>query len=152
MADTVLLTGATGYIGASLLRKWLESSEATLVLLVRGKRDDSPRTRIERVLAETYSPAEAARLSKRIEIAEGDLSSDRFGLDATRYRDLASMVSHIIHCAAAARFDLDLEDARRTNVGGTRLILDFGRSCPALRRSPRDPSACCARCRWRSRS
>jgi thioester reductase-like protein len=134
MEETVLLTGATGYIGASLLQKWLESSEAKLVLLVRGKRDERPRTRVERVLAEMYSPAEAARFSKRIEIVQGDLSSDRFGLDEEPYHDLASRISHIIHCAAAARFDLDLEDARRTNVGGTRLILDFGRSCRTLER------------------
>jgi thioester reductase-like protein len=134
MADTVFLTGATGYIGASLLRKWLESSEAKLVLLVRGKHDEGPRTRVDRVLAETYAPAEAARLSKRIEIAEGDLSLDRFGLDEARYRDLASTVSHIIHCGAAARFDLDLEDARKTNVGGTMSILDFAGVCSSLER------------------
>ncbi len=134
MADTVLLTGSTGYIGASLLGKWLDISEAKLVLLVRGKRDDSPRTRVERVLGGMYSPAEAARLSSRIEIAEGDLSFDRFGFDEARYRDLASKVTHIVHCGAAARFDLELEDARRTNVGGTRSILDFGRACRALAR------------------
>ncbi len=134
MADTVFLTGSTGYIGASLLQKWLESSEAELILLVRGKRDEGPRARVERVLAEMYSPAEVDRYSRRIEIVEGDLSSDRFGLDDARYNDLASRTSHIIHCAAAARFDLDLEDARKTNVGGTRMILDLGRSCRALER------------------
>ena len=65
MVDTVLLTGATGYIGASLLHKWLESSEAKLMLLVRGKRDEGPHARIERVLAETYAPAEADRHLQR---------------------------------------------------------------------------------------
>lgn len=134
MAETVFLTGATGYIGASLLRKWLESSEAHLALLARGKREQGPGARIARAIAEVSSPEEYARFAKRIEIVEGDLSSDRFGLAEERYRDLASRTTHIIHCAAAARFDLDLEEARRTNVGGTRLILDFGKACRALER------------------
>ena len=65
---------------------------------------------------------------------EGDVSFERFGLKEKPYRELASRVTHIIHCAAAARFDLELDDARKTNVGGTRNILDFGRACGALRR------------------
>ena len=134
MKETVFLTGATGYIGTSLLRKWLESSEAALVLLVRGKHGEDPATRIGSSLAALYPAADAARFSARIEIASGDVSLDGFGLDEGLYRDLASRVSHIVHCAAAARFDLSLEDARRTNVGGTRNVLDFGRACGALAR------------------
>ena len=134
MTETVFLTGATGYIGASLLRKWLDCSDARLVLLVRGKHGEHPRKRIEDALGRLYGEADAARFSARIEVADGDVSLDRFGLEERLYRDLASRVSHVIHCAAAARFDLELDDARRTNVGGTRAILDFGRACGALRR------------------
>jgi len=134
MADTLFLTGATGYIGTSLLQKWLESSEAQIVLLVRVKHVEDPANRIMGSLAARYPAADAARFSQRIEVAAGDVSFDRFGLDEKLYRDLASRVSHIIHCAAAARFDLTLEDARRTNVGGTRNILDFARTCSGLAR------------------
>lgn len=134
MKETMFLTGATGYIGASLLRKWLESSGAALVLLVRGKHGETPRKRIMDALAARYPADDAARFSARIEVVDGDVSFDRFGLDEESYRDLASRVSHIVHCAAAARFDLSLEDARRTNVGGTRNILDFARACVGLAR------------------
>ena len=134
MVDTILLTGATGYIGTSLLQKWLESSDARLVLLVRGKHGENPRKRIEGALAKLYPAGDGLHFSARIEVAEGDVSFERFGLDETRYRDLASRVSRIIHCAAAARFDLALDEARRTNLGGTRNILDFGKACSALKR------------------
>jgi len=134
MTETVFLTGATGYIGKSLLQTWLERSEARLVLLVRGKHGDSPRKRIMDALASLYPEGDAGRLLTRIDVAEGDVSFERFGLDEEHYRDLASRVSHIIHCAAAARFDLELDEARRTNVGGTRNILDFARTCSALER------------------
>jgi thioester reductase-like protein len=134
MAENVFLTGATGYIGTSLLQKWLESSEAMLILLVRGKHGEDPKKRIVDSLATLYPSGGAARFSTRIEVVSGDVSFGRFGLDETPYRKLAERVSHIIHCAAAARFDLELEDARRTNVGGTRNILEFGRACRALER------------------
>jgi thioester reductase-like protein len=134
MSETVFLTGATGYIGMSLLQKWLESSEARLVLLVREKHGEDPEKRIKKELEALCTAADAARFSPRIEVVSGDVSFDRFGLDEGRYRELASRVSHIIHCAAAARFDLSIEDARKTNVGGTRNILDFGSACRALRR------------------
>ena len=134
MTETVLLTGATGYIGASLLQKWLESSEARLILLVREKHGERPEKRIVGTMAALSSSADAARFSSRVEVYSGDVSIERLGLDERAYRALASRVSHIIHCAAAARFDLSLEDARRTNVGGTRNVLDFGRACDGLRR------------------
>jgi long-chain acyl-CoA synthetase len=50
------------------------------------------------------------------------------------YERLASETTHVIHCAAAVRFDLELEEARRENVGGTRNVLEFGRACGNLRR------------------
>jgi thioester reductase-like protein len=134
MTETVFLTGATGYIGTSILQKWLESSNAKFVLLVRGKHDESPAKRIADALAALHPAEAAARMSKRIEVVSGDVSFERLGLDEKIYRDLTSKVSRIIHCAAAARFDLSLEDARKTNVGGTRSILEFGRACAALER------------------
>jgi thioester reductase-like protein len=134
MTETVLLTGATGYIGGNLLQKRIESSDAKLVLLVRTKRDEDPEARAGKVLASLYASAEAARVSKRIEVVAGDLSVERFGLDDRRYRELAARVTHIIHCGAAARFDLPIEEARKTNVGGTRSILEFARVCGALKR------------------
>jgi thioester reductase-like protein len=134
MTETVFLTGATGYIGKSLLQKWLDSSDARIVLLARTKHGENPRRRIVDALASLYPGEDAGRFSERIDVVEGDVAFVRFGLDETRYRDLASRVTHIVHCAAAARFDLELEEARKTNVGGTRNILDFGKECGALGR------------------
>ena len=56
MSDTVFLTGATGYIGSSLLQTWLEKTDAKIVVLARGKRDKKPGARVENALA-GLSPA-----------------------------------------------------------------------------------------------
>lgn len=132
MRGELFLTGATGYIGSSILQKWLDRTDVKLDLLVRRRREESPEERVDRVLAEMYGDGDISRFSERIEVIEGDISLDRFGLSGLEYARLAGKTSHIIHCAAAARFDLELEDARKTNVIGTVNILDFARECQGL--------------------
>ncbi len=134
MGESILLTGATGFIGSSLLQKWLKDSDASLSLLVRRKREEDPAYRIARLLGELYPNADISHLSQRIEVVEGDVSTAKFGLEDSEYERLARKVSHIIHCAAAARFDLELEDARKTNVAGTQNVLDFARNSQRLER------------------
>ena len=134
MTGEMFLTGATGFIGGSLLQKWLNSSDAGFNLLVRSKHEESPQDRIKKRLAELYPNTDSSRFSERIEVIEGDVSLDKFGLKDSEYERLAKKTSHIIHCAAAARFDLELQDARKTNVMGTENILNFARKCERLER------------------
>ena len=54
MNQTVLLTGATGFIGGALLHRWLSETDASLHLLVRPKRDMSPQERMDRQLDELF--------------------------------------------------------------------------------------------------
>ena len=133
VTEEIFLTGATGFIGSSLLQKWLDSSDARLNLLVRRRREESPRQRIERALGELYPHSDSSRFSKRMEVIEGDVSRPEFGLSGEEYESLAGRTSHIIHCAAAARFDLELRDARNTNVQGTKNVLAFARRCKGLK-------------------
>jgi thioester reductase-like protein len=89
---------------------------------------------VKQVLAELYPGADMEHISKRVEVMEGDVSADRFGLKDADYKRLAEKISHIIHCAAVARFDLELENARKTNVVGTVNILDLARKCSRLQK------------------
>ena len=134
MTSHIFLTGVTGFIGRSLLQKWLDSSDARLHLLARSKHEVSPQERIEHVLAELYPRADVAPFTRRIEVVEGDVSLDRLGLKDSDYKQLSEKISHIIHCAAAARFDLELEAARKTNVKGTEHLLALARECQGLKK------------------
>jgi nucleoside-diphosphate-sugar epimerase len=55
----------------------------------------------------------------RIKVVDGDLVSERLGLDDETYEDLAATVTEIWHFAADVRFDQPLETSRRVHVGGT---------------------------------
>jgi thioester reductase-like protein len=133
MSDAVLLTGATGFIGQALLWRWLRNSDAKCDLLVRGRRDILPAQRIEDGLRES-GEVDPTPWMKRVEVFDADVSRERFGLSASDYESIACRTTHIVHCAAAARFDLDLDEARRTNVGGVRNIIAFATLCPNLAR------------------
>jgi len=130
MSGELLLTGATGYIGQALLWKWLLSTNVKCNLLVRSRQSASSRSRIEAALRE--SGGDPLPWLKRIEVFDADVSQEKFGLSSTSYETLTGRVTHIIHCAAAARFDLELEEARRTNVGGVQHILSFAEQCRNL--------------------
>ncbi len=124
MPDDILLTGATGYIGKYLLRIWLEKSDRKIRLLARSRAGVSARQRIVQSLQEISSPAEMDQWTHRWSVFEGDVAEDHLGLTAVHHDELFNGVTEIIHCAAAARFDLTLEEARRTNVSGVEHFLD----------------------------
>jgi len=134
MSKELLLTGATGFIGSSLLQRWLDSSDAHITLLVRAKRGKTPEQRARGLLDQLGASTDAPALAERISVVEGDLSRSRLGLADTDYESLAATIEHIVHCGAAARFDLQLEDARRTNCGGARSIVDLATRCRNLER------------------
>jgi thioester reductase-like protein len=135
MQGEIFLTGATGFIGSSLLHKWLTTRPDVRVnLLVRSRRDESPQVRVERILGEVSPARDASSLGQRVAILEGDISLANFGLKDREYRDLAARTSHIIHCAAAVRFDLPLEEARSINVAGSEGLLALARDCRELDR------------------
>ena len=132
MNGELFLTGVTGYIGSSLLKKWLDDTEMAINLLVRSRRDRSPVDRVRAVLEELYPDADTDPFSEKIRVFEGDIAQDKLGLEEKDHNDLAARTNRIVHCAAAARFDLDIEDARGVNVGGTLNMLDLARGCAGL--------------------
>jgi thioester reductase-like protein len=135
VGDTVLLTGATGFLGTEIMKRILEGHpRSRLALLVRSTTRETARERVDKLLVRTFGPETAARHAERIEVAEGDISLRGAGMDSERSARLAERVDHVIHCAASVRFDLPLEVARRDNTEGTRNVLAFAERMPRLAR------------------
>lgn len=125
-ASTVLLTGATGFLGAFLLSDLLESTSATIVCLVRftdPSKDDQPAgiARIRRNLLDLGLWHDS--IMERIEILPGNLSRKRLGLSPDAFEELAARVQVIVHAAATVNLVYPYATMRDANVGGTREIL-----------------------------
>jgi thioester reductase-like protein len=124
--EHLLVTGATGFLGMHLVCQLLDQNpDLSLALLIRDKPGKSGRER-----AESFLPK--AHLS-RVQVFSGDVSLPDLGLDSRARQQLLGEVTRVIHSAATVRFDHTLDEARQTNVEGTRHILDFAAASPNLR-------------------
>ncbi|WP_409492249.1 amino acid adenylation domain-containing protein [Amycolatopsis sp. cmx-11-12] len=117
----ILLTGATGFIGAQLLHDLLTTTSATVHCLVRAPDVASGRRRLCETLAE-YRLISSTPLD-RMRVVPGDLAKPRLGIGAQTYEMLAETVDAVVHCGALVNLVLGYAFHRKANVHGTREIL-----------------------------
>jgi thioester reductase-like protein len=110
----ILLTGATGYLGAYLLSSLLEQSDATVVCLVRDADAAAGLARLQANLARYELTPDLSR----VEILPGVIEETWLGLDASTWQTLAGNIDIIIHAAANVHFMRSLQDLIPVNVGG----------------------------------
>lgn len=130
----ILLTGATGLLGKSVLEKILRDlpSVEKIHLLVRPRRSVDAAERVEWEIIRSpifdrlrteWQTNFHARLSSKIVPVAGDLSRRRLGLDDAAYEQLAGEVTMIINCGATCSFREQFDRALQTNTLGARRIL-----------------------------
>ncbi|MGB1013188.1 MAG: AMP-binding protein, partial [Nannocystaceae bacterium] len=121
--DGVLLTGATGFLGAYLLVELLAEPRTQVVCLVRADAGVDPISRVQANL-ERYGLWRPA-YRERVAAVRGDLAEPQLGLSASSYRRLTSEISSVVHNGAQLRFDLPYGPLHAANVAGTEALLRF---------------------------
>ena len=119
---TLLLTGATGFLGMEVLARVLEQTEHDVVCLVRGADDDAAQARVDELLGTLVAPREQPRPG-RVRAVAADLEAPGLALSPDVRAQIAGSVGAVMHCAASISFTLPLEEARRINVEGTREVV-----------------------------
>jgi thioester reductase-like protein len=112
----ILLTGATGFLGAFVLAELLEHSEATINCLIRAATPEEGMRRLEITLGRYGLPA--MKLTSRVRCIPGDLTKPRLGI-----RQPIDAIDMIIHSGAAVNFVYPYAALKADNVDGTREIL-----------------------------
>ncbi len=128
MVGAAFLTGATGFIGAELLRRLLASgADGRIYALVRARDGEEARRRGREALYKLYrDDREAtAAASARVSWVRGDATLPGLGLDERTAAEIASECRAFYHAAASTEFTLPLEEARAANVAGTRGVLEL---------------------------
>lgn len=122
---TILITGATGFLGSFITQELFESGFC-LKLLVRKTHDLQAKERVSDVfpLCDPSLFADRTRVG-RIEIIEGDVSKKYLGLDTREYIRLAETIDEVFHCAAATKFNDVHNTLTQTNVSGTENVVQF---------------------------
>ncbi|WP_338674984.1 thioester reductase domain-containing protein [Streptomyces sp. SCSIO 30461] len=117
----VLLTGATGFLGAYLLRDLLRTTRATVHCLVRGTDEADARARLRKNL-EWYAFWDGID-TDRLSVVVGDLAQPLLGLAPDRFDTLARGVDAVYHAAAAVNGLYPYAALKDANVTGTAEIL-----------------------------
>ncbi|MER5350217.1 thioester reductase domain-containing protein [Kitasatospora sp. NPDC002551] len=117
----VLLTGATGFVGAFLLAELLERGRGAVHCLVRAENEKHA---VRRVLANltTYG-IDIGDAGTRIVPVVGDLSEPRFGLGEEGFTALHAKIGGIFHCGATVKWTYPYSGLEAANVDGTREVL-----------------------------
>jgi len=113
----ILLTGATGFLGAFLLHDFLNQTKGQVHCLIRCSDEDQGRKRIQKIMG-NYFPDNGCDVS-RITPISGDLSQPLFGLSARDFERLAATVDVVYHNAALVNGLYSYEQLKATNVLGT---------------------------------
>ena len=125
MSDYVLLTGATGLLGRYLIRDLVLAGKQVAVL-ARASRKETALQRIEAIMQ--MWEAETGQLLPRLICLDGDICSERLGLDDRSLHWVEEHCSSMLHSAASVTFHADGSgEPFRTNVGGTENVLELCR-------------------------
>jgi len=122
---TVLLTGATGFIGRYLALEWLRRMDVvdgTLICLVRAKSNEDARRRLDK----TFDSGDPELLrhfqelaADHLEVVAGDKCEANLGLDQQTWQRLADTVDLIVDPAAFVNGVLPYSELFGPNVVGT---------------------------------
>ena len=116
---TVFLTGATGFLGAFILRDLLTRTAPSLNVIahVRSNKSRSPLDRIREtcqaygIWSDSWAP--------RIECVTGNLGDKNLGMDEGTWQHVADEVDLVIHNGAQVHWVLPYSNLKAPNVRGT---------------------------------
>lgn len=121
---TVLLTGATGFLGRFQAMAWLERLATTggkLILIARGVDAAQARERVEAAIESDPALLDHFRAlaAGHLEVLPGDIGLPNIGLDDATWARLADTVDLIAHPAAHVNHVLPYSQLFAANVTGT---------------------------------
>ncbi|KAI9747845.1 MAG: 8-oxoguanine glycosylase ogg1, partial [Chaenotheca gracillima] len=123
--DVVVLTGATGALGAHLLDIYRKKeSVSQVVCLVRAKDAASARERVSKSLvARNKRPLNLS--DERVSCVVSKLGEENLGLPEQTYSDLAGRATVIIHAAWAVNFSMRLRSFEKDHISGVLNLINL---------------------------
>jgi thioester reductase-like protein len=119
----VLLTGATGFLGAFMLSLLSDMPHInTITCLVRASDSITAMNRLDAALEKFCL---SLNFRDKVQAVPGDLSQEYLGLGVTEYENLAGKCSTIFHLGAVVKWASSYDAHREANVLGLVRVLGF---------------------------
>lgn len=135
MADTILLTGGTGFLGTEILFRLIRfpvSELSKIYVIVRALDKEEAFSRLKASWGHEKELYDA--VGTRIIPVQGDFTKDDLGITGDDKMFLSEEVTLIIHSGAEIGFQKDKTELTNANYGGTKNMLKFAKSVNNLRR------------------
>ncbi|PNF17414.1 putative fatty acyl-CoA reductase CG8306, partial [Cryptotermes secundus] len=127
----IFVTGATGFLGMTLIEKLLRACPdvGTIYVLVRPKKDKDVSARLEELtknaLYEKLRELRGADIFQKVVAVAGDVGEDNLGLTPADRRILTENVNVVFHSAATLDFEATLRPGVSINLLGTRRVVQL---------------------------
>ena len=128
--EHVLLTGATGFLGAHILVMLAERQNIHIHCIVRGKDAHSSLKRLRDRLSFYFGARKCMEIVGKVSVHCGDVADEKFGLDEKALTVLQS-ADTIIHSAAITDHVGEAAMFEKANVQGTRHVTAFAEATGA---------------------
>lgn len=103
LSGDILLTGATGFLGAHLLYELLQRTTSTIYCLIRGSSEEHSTIRLKQRLNCYFKNQLDAYFGNRIVVINGDFSKEHLGMKENIYQNLLKKVHVVLNCAAIVK-------------------------------------------------
>lgn len=121
----VLLTGATGFLGAHVLNELMQQENGKVYCLVRSNEKDDRRGRLREILQYYFGKQYEAEIGRRIIPIVGDIER------ADLADGMPADVQTVIHTAASVKHYGSYDYFHRVNVEGTCHVVNYAKSVGA---------------------
>jgi amino acid adenylation domain-containing protein/thioester reductase-like protein len=122
-AKSVLVTGATGFLGSHLMLELLAKEDVQVHCLVRTQDGQDPMTALKSKVS-AYFPWNAS-VESRISAVSGDFSEKRLGMSSADYERLVGSVDAIYHMGAQVNHLFPYEVLKKANCTSMEEVLRF---------------------------
>ena len=116
--ETILITGASGFLGAHILADLLHRPNTKIIALVRAKSSIDALQRIRETCI-AYGIWSKSWLDARLECITGDLSKPDLGVELATWKRLQDTVDVVIHNGARVHWIHTYTEMKSTNVLAT---------------------------------
>ncbi|KZN54476.1 hypothetical protein N474_01795 [Pseudoalteromonas luteoviolacea CPMOR-2] len=118
--ESVLLTGATGFLGSHILQQLLDETQANIFCLIRAESLEQAKQRIKQSAQQYKLDIDMARVHPMI----GDMEQSRLGLIDSNWQLLCEQIQHIVHTASYVNH-IQPYFAFKKSVAGTNQLLEI---------------------------
>lgn len=125
--NTVLLTGATGYLGSHVLHELLVRTNTHIYCLIRQNSQATLDAKLKDSMQFYFGEEIVAMIDKRVTVIQGDLGKHALNLSPEDKHTLSEEIDAIIHCGADVRHFGAASHFHDVNIEGTRYLLELAK-------------------------